>query len=94
MKYHQHIQKTAKHFSSWMAISQGQRRAHRAGCCDCGLIHDEQYRVVFRKNGKLFKADMRMCWIEKRVRVNRLATASRRKAKHNFVKKKPPTSDC
>lgn len=75
-----------------MGIGHNKHRVHKEGCCDCGLVHDVQYRVVTKvtRRGKRVwvSLDMRKCKIEKRVRLNRPSTAAMRRAKrHARVKK-------
>ncbi len=43
-------------------------------CCDCGLVHDEEYRIIEGENG-----DLRI--IRRATRNNRLTAARRRSLK-------------
>lgn len=79
--WHHHVQEDAKHYAPWMAI--GHRNGvHKEACCDCGLTHDAQYRVMARtEDGEWVPVDMRRMKIEKRVRCNMRTTAAMRRGK-------------
>ena len=62
MKYEQHVAGRAG-WSRWVFPN---RKRYRAACCDCGLVHEMQFRLVGRH-------------IEFRVRRHKRATAAVRR---------------
>lgn len=63
-------QASARHYSPWFALARTQQDC----CCDCGLIHKNQYRVLpGRKPGSVT--------ILMRTKRQKGATAARRNAK-------------
>jgi len=52
--------------NGWSRWIQPVRKAYRLGCCDCGLVHDVDFKLV-----KLGKARL----IQLRVRRNNRSTA-------------------
>ena len=50
------------------------RKAYRMMCCDCGLVHEMDFRIVDSRNGKKRQ-------VQFRVRRNERATAASRRAR-------------
>ena len=62
------------------------QRHYRMGCCDCGLVHDMEFRVVIverLKDGtyRTIKVNPAKCRVEFRVHRNNRSTALLRRAK-------------
>ena len=61
-------------WSRWISPIHGiGKRNYRLACCDCGLVHETQFRAVKSKNGKFS--------VIFRVKRNNLATAAIRRRK-------------
>lgn len=71
-------QKVAK--DEWV---QPKMTQYRAACCDCGLVHQIQFRVVNERTGKIVNG------VKVQFNVNRhaRATAAIRRKPHAFIKK-------
>ena len=56
------------------------RRGYKAACCDCGLVHRLNFRIVLDKRGRRF--------IQFQVFRDERATAAKRRGKKYVCKKK------
>ena len=63
MKYHQHIEDGEDNFTDWFAPKMD---GWKMACCDCGLVHDVEFRVV---DGE----------VQMRAKRNARSTAARRR---------------
>ena len=70
-KYEKMEQPSPKEFTEWWAP---QETGWKMGCCDCGLVHDVDFRVVQEGEGPL--------QVQMRMRRNIRSTAAKRS--HNF----------
>jgi len=67
------------------------QRHYRLGCCDCGLVHDIEFRVVIvkrLKNGtyRTIKVNPVDCRVEFRARRNNRSTGQMRRGKKHGPK--------
>ncbi len=61
-------------------------KGYRAACCDCGLVHLFNFRILDAKTGKIMKGMKVQFQIYRHVR----ATAAVRRKAHPFMKKETP----
>jgi hypothetical protein len=73
MKYGQ-INHDIGKYSKWTTPK---TRGYKMACCDCGLVHDFEFRAI--KKGSL-KVDLRTIQIQFRVQRNDRATSAMRRA--------------
>ncbi len=67
----------------WSRWVQPIRRGYKLACCDCGLVHDIDFRIVKRNsNGAKF--------IQFRVARNERSTALSRRYDGNYIMSKKP----
>lgn len=71
-------QKVAK--DEWV---QPKMTQYRAACCDCGLVHQIQFRVLDTKTGKPVKGVK----VQFQVSRHNRATAAIRRKPHAFIKR-------
>ena len=77
MRYPTIMQKDAKSYSRWICPS----AKYRLACCDCGLVHDLQFRIVTRGRASKLHFDGRNTQVQFRVRRNNRSTAAIRRSK-------------
>ncbi len=63
-------------FSDWEAPKMSN---YRLQCCDCGLVHDIQFKVLTAKSRRI---DGRTAQIQIRFRFNKISTEQVRKARN------------
>lgn len=61
-------------------------KGYKAACCDCGLVHLFNFRVLNSKTGKILKGVTVQFQIYRHVR----ATAAVRRKAHPFTNKEKP----
>lgn len=71
-------QKVAK--DEWV---QPKMTQYRAACCDCGLVHEIEFRVVSKKTGKIVQGYQVQFNADRHPR----ATAAVRRGMKSFIKK-------
>ena len=71
-------QKVAK--DEWV---QPRMKQYRAACCDCGLVHEIQFRVISEKTGKIIKGAK----VQFNAARHPRATAAVRRKPRAFTKK-------
>ncbi len=79
--YRQVIQKGKGRFSSWESPK---LNSYHLQCCDCGLVHDIQFKVLV-KGGK--QLDGRTCQVQIRFRRNEKSTLQVRRSRRIKVRK-------
>ncbi len=73
--------KDKRRFTSWEAPK---TKSYRLQCCDCGLVHDIQFKVLV-KGGK--HLDGRTCQVQIRFRRNEKSTLQVRRSRRIRVRK-------
>ena len=48
-RYTKILQQTSRHYSPWLVVGP----TGFISCCDCGLVHQEQYRVIPAPKGRV-----------------------------------------
>lgn len=82
-KYVNITQDTPRHWSKWVTP---RTRGYKLACCDCGLVHDMEHKVLLKGGEQL---DRRKGQIKFRVRRNIKATAAMRRTQQKHAPKQP-----
>jgi hypothetical protein len=70
-KYNKYYAKTKNGYTEWVRPI---RKGYKFACCDCGLVHDMDFRVTDEWRGRV---------VEFRARRNDLSTSAMRKWRKN-----------